>query len=293
LDALISPEIHRISAWDGLTLHVREWANREWPGEWGKSGVDRPPLLCLPGIVRTGGDFETLVPLIAGGRRAIAVDYMGRGDSGRTRDTRRYGPEACVRDVLDVAAALHIRGAVVIGTSFGGLLAMGLRSARPSLVRAVVMNDIGPDIGQDGASFVRDFVAHDPALESVEACIAFLQDRLPPLSLDTDAAWRRMVELTYRRGEDGRFHPLWDIRLADRFGDKTPDLWALWRGLADIPLLLVHATESTILLPETVARMRTERPDMTVVTLPGIGHAPVLTEPDAVMALQSFLDRCI
>ena len=263
-------------------LHVREW-----PGDLG-----RPPLLCLPGVVRTGGDFETLVPIIAEGRRAIAVDYMGRGDSGRSKDTRRYGPEACVRDILDVTAALHVHGAVVIGTSFGGLLAMGLRSARPSLVRAVVMNDIGPDIGQDGASFVRDFVGHDPALDSVETCIAFLKDRLPPLSLDTDAAWQRMVELTYRRGEDGHFHPLWDTRLADRLGDKTPDLWALWRGLADVPLLLVHAAESNILLPETVARMQAERPDMTVVTLPGIGHAPVLTEPDAVMALQRFLDTC-
>jgi pimeloyl-ACP methyl ester carboxylesterase len=286
LDALISPgippEIHRISAWDGLTLCVREWSG----------DLTRPPLLCLPGIVRTGGDFETLVPMIAAGRRAIAVDYMGRGDSSRTKDTRRYGPEACVRDILDLTAALHVRSAVIIGTSFGGLLAMGLRSARPSLVRAVVMNDIGPDIGQDGAAFVRDFVGRDPALDSLEGCVAYLKSHLPPLSLTSDAAWRRMAELTYRRGDDGRFHPLWDTRLASQLGSKAPDLWALWRGLAGVPLLLVHGTESNILLPDTVARMRAERPDMTVVTLPGIGHAPILTEPNAAMALQHFLDTC-
>lgn len=278
----MGPLSHRISAWDGLVLHVREW-----PGD-----LNRPPLLCLPGLVRTGGDFEAVVPLVAGGRRAIAVDYVGRGESGRAKDTHRYGPEACVRDVLDVTAALHVHSAVIIGTSFGGLLSMGLRSARPSLVRAVVMNDIGPEIEQGGAGFVRDFVALDPALESVEACIAFLQARLPPLSLTTDEDWRNMVALTYRPGPDGRFHPLWDTRLAERLGDETPDLWALWRGLAGIPLMLVHATESNILSAETVARMRAERPDMVVVTLPGIGHAPALTEPKAVEALREFLDTC-
>ncbi len=120
--------------------------------------------------------------------------------SGRAADVNRYAPEACVRDIMDACAALHIHQAVVIGTSFGGLLGMGLAAARPGLVRAVVLNDIGPDIGTDGADFVRDFVALDPALESLDACVAFLRADLPPMSLDTDAAWRRMAELTYQSG---------------------------------------------------------------------------------------------
>ena len=101
------------------------------------------------------------------------------------RDVTRYAPEPCVRDVMDVCAALHMHHAVVIGTSFGGLLAMGLAAARPSLIRAVMLNDIGPDIGSEGADFVRDFVGNDPALESLEACVAFLRANLPPMSLDT------------------------------------------------------------------------------------------------------------
>ena len=43
--------------------------------------------------------------------------------------------------MLDICAALHLHRVVVIGTSFGGLLGMGLAAARPSLVRAVVLND--------------------------------------------------------------------------------------------------------------------------------------------------------
>jgi len=271
--------IHRISAWDGLKLHITEW----------RGGDALPPALCLPGIIRTGADFETLAPAIAPGRRVIAIDYAGRGDSGRSRDVARYAPEPCLRDVMDACAALHIHDAVVIGTSFGGLLAMGLAAARPSLVRAAILNDIGPDIGSEGADFVRDFVGNDPALESLEAVVAFLQARLPPLSLDTDAAWRRMAELTYKAGPDGRFHPLWDTRIAQLLNRPPPDLWPLFGALSAVPVLLVRGAVSNILLSGTVTRMQADHPHLTVVTLPGIGHAPILTEPPALGAIQTFL----
>ena len=118
---ILRPVIHRISAWDRVPIHVREW-----------HGGDRhPPIVCLPGLVRTGGDFEALAPAISEGRRVIAIDYPGRGDSGRARDVARYNPEACLRDIMDICAALHIHRAVFIGTSFGGLLTMGLAAARP------------------------------------------------------------------------------------------------------------------------------------------------------------------
>ncbi len=277
----MDPVIHRLSAWDRLPLLVREW----------DGGGVRPPVLCLPGIVRTSADFETLAPEIAPGRRVIAIDYPGRGNSGRSPDVSRYAPEACARDVMDACAALHIHHAIVIGTSFGGLLAMGLAAARPGLVRGVVMNDIGPDITTEGADYVRSFVATDPALESLDACVTYLQANLPPLSLDSDAAWRRMAELTYQPGPDGRFHPLWDIGIARLMNRPPPDLWPLFGGLAQRPLLLVRGAISNILLPGTVSRMQSEHPAMTVVTLPGIGHAPILTEPPALTAIMAFLAR--
>jgi pimeloyl-ACP methyl ester carboxylesterase len=190
---------------------------------------------------------------------------------------------------MDACAALHIHHAYLIGTSFGGLLTMGLAAARPGLVRAAVLNDIGPDIGTEGAEYVRDFVGLDPALESLDACVGFLRNNLPPMSLDTDAAWQRMAELTYKPGADGRWHPLWDTRIVRLLNGQTPDLWSLFGALAHVPILLVRGAASNILLPGTVSRMQAIRPDMAVVTLPGIGHAPVLMEPPALSAIQRFL----
>ncbi len=271
--------VHRLSAWDGLPLAVREW----------DQGDEHPPILCLPGLVRTGEDFAALAATLGAGRRVVAVDYPGRGDSGRSRDVARYAPEACLRDVLDVCAARHLDHIVVIGTSFGGLLAMGIGTARPTLLRAVVLNDIGPDIGTSGADFVRHFIAIDPALPDLAAGAAFLRAHLPPMSFTTDADWERMADLTYVQGPDGCLHPRWDRAIATLLHDPTPPLWPLFGALAYVPLLLVWGEVSEILTAPTVERMRAARPDMTVVTLPGIGHVPTLNEPPVQQALASFL----
>ena len=271
--------VHRISAWDGLPLIVREW----------RDGDARPPLLCLPGIVRTSGDFGALAQALGKQRRVVAPDYAGRGLSGRSRDVTRYAPEACLRDVLDICAALHLHGAIAVGTSFGGLLTMGLAAARPSLLHAVVLNDIGPELGRSGTEFVRRFVGNNVAFANIEAAVAHLRAILPPLSLDGDAAWQAMTALTYAPDGDGMLRPLWDTRIARLLNGRTPDLWALFGALAHLPLLLVHGEASDILLPDTIVRMQVVRPDMMLVSMPGIGHAPTLAEPHIVCRLRTFL----
>ena len=268
-----------LRAWDGLTLRARV-----------HDGGDRlPPLLCLPGLVRTAEDFDVIAPFLGEGRRIVSLDYPGRGDSGRSTVLDRYGPEACLRDVMDVCAALHLGRVDVIGTSFGGLLAMGLGSARPAMLRRVVLNDVGPEIGGEGAAFVRDFVGRDPALASLEDCAAFLRAHLPPMALHTEAAWRTMASLTYRVGPDERFHPVWDTAIAGLLDRPAPDLWSYFGALAHVKLLLLRGGVSTLLTEAGVARMRARRPDMTVVTVPGVGHAPILTEAVARDALVAFL----
>ena len=249
------------------------------------------PLLCLPGIVRTGGDFETLAHTLGGGRRVIAPDYAGRGQSGRSRNIARYAPEAVLRDVLDICAALHIHDAIAIGTSFGGLLSLGLAAARPSLLRGIVLNDIGPDLGNGGVEFVRQFIGNNVAFRDLDAAVAHMRTILPPMSLDSDEAWRAMTSLTFAPDGGGMLRPLWDTRIARLMNGKWPDLWALFAGIAHLPLLLVWGEISEILLSRTIERMRTEHSRMEVVSLPGIGHAPTLNEPSIVAALRTFLDQ--
>ncbi|MDE2006084.1 MAG: alpha/beta hydrolase [Rhodospirillales bacterium] len=280
------PRSHRIPAPDGQVLHALEWDGAA------------PALFCLPGLVRTGGDFVALSLGAGAGRRMVAIDYPGRGASFRLPPHAaldRYGAEACVRDAIAIADALAIERAVLVGTSFGGLVAMGIALARPGMVAGVALNDIGPDIGAEGAAFVRRFVAHDPALPDLAACAAYLRAILPPLSLADDAAWAAMATLTYGPAADGRWRPLWDTRIAELLDRATPDLWPLFAALTPHPLLILRGALSNILSEATLEQMIAMRQGhaafTTAATVPGVGHAPSLAEPEAAAAFGRFLDR--
>jgi len=277
----VNQAVRRVSAADGLGIAVRLWGTR----------TRRTPLLCLPGLVRTGGDFGRVALRHARQRLVVAPDYIGRGLSERARDWRRYRAERCLGDVLDVCAALHIARAVVLGTSFGGLLAMGLAAARPGLLQAVLLNDIGPEVAGRGLDFVRGFIGSRHTQPDLDHAAQFLRRTLPWLSLTTAEEWREFAALTFARDPDGRWSANWDPAIARTLdGGPVPDLWPLFGALRHVPLLLVRGGASDILSAETAARMRQRRPDMTELVLPGVGHAPTLSEPEIAPALDAWIE---
>ena len=275
--------LRRFSARDGLFLAALDWA--------GPAGAT--PLLCLPGVARTALDFTAVAMRHRRTRRVVALDYAGHGESARAASPARYRPELVLRDLLDAMAALHLHRVVVLGTSFGGVLGMALGVLRPGCLAGLALNDTGPRLEPAGLGQVRDVIGRDPAFATLEDAVAFLQQRLPPLGIAADG-WGAVAESTYARGADGRWHPRWDIRVAELLpaGEPRPtELWPLWNSLAGLPLLLVWGQESAVLSAATVQRMREERPDMAVVSLPGIGHAPKLTEAAAIAGLDRFLGQ--
>ena len=118
-----------------------------------------------------------------------------------------------------------------------------------------------------------------------------LSRSLPPLGIAGDG-WKAVAERTYRRSEAGRWHPRWDIRLAEllpRAGSGVPDLWPYFRAIPPVPALLVWGQESAVLTARTVRTMQAERPELALCSLPGIGHAPTLNGPAALAAIDRWL----
>ncbi|MBL6454464.1 alpha/beta fold hydrolase [Belnapia sp. T6] len=268
------------SARDGLRLSALEWAGDP-------SGT---PLLCLPGIARTALDFTGIAMRHRGRRRVVALDYAGHGESGRAADPRRYRVEVAIRDLLDAMAALRLHRVALLGTSFGGVLGMALAVLRPTALAALALNDTGPRLEPVGLDYVRDFIGSDRSFADAAAAAEYLRGVLPPLGIP-EAGWPALVGTTFARGADGRLHPRWDPRIVEAMPAETgpTELWPLFGALDRIPLLLVWGQASVVLSAATVARMRAERPDMPVVALPGIGHAPTLLEPPVLAALDRFL----
>ena len=102
---------------------------------------------------------------------------------------------------------------------------------------------------------------------------------------------KRLAKLT----SAGRIVFDYDMRIAEPFrlpaGEAGFDLWPAFRALAGIPSLVVHGEISDLLSAETVARMLAEAPGMESVTVPNVGHAPTLDEPEAQAAIDVLLER--
>ena len=74
---------------DGLKLHARDY-----PADGNKA-----PAICLHGLTRNARDFEELAPRIqATGRRVIAVDVRGRGESDRDHSRRGWWRKRDLRE---------------------------------------------------------------------------------------------------------------------------------------------------------------------------------------------------
>jgi pimeloyl-ACP methyl ester carboxylesterase len=275
----------RIAARDGLSLYLRDY---------GDPRSNRLPLLCLPGLTRNSADFARVAARQAGARRVVCPDYRGRGRSDYARDWRQYAPRTYLDDLAQLIAAIGQERVVVLGTSLGGLLAMGLAVLKPTAVAAVILNDIGPEVRQDGFGRLLDYISVDRPQPDWAAAASFLRRTLPMLSFRSDEDWREFARATYREAADGRLHFDWDVRLVRplRTGSgAVPDLWPLFRALADIPVLALRGGASDILSDATFARMAEAKPDLVRVTVPGVGHAPSLDEQEARIALDDFLAR--
>jgi pimeloyl-ACP methyl ester carboxylesterase len=274
-----------LRARDGLRLGALDWPAKD-PGEAAPA-----PILCLPGLARTALDYVALAQRQRGARRVVALDYMGHGDSERPSAIARYGVAWAIRDLTDAMAALHLHRVVLVGTSFGGILGMVLGVLRPACLRGVVLNDIGPTMAPAGLEEVQGLIGRDPGFATEAEAVAFLRTAMPPMALD-EAGWRGMARRTYAPGADGRLHPRWDTRIVQLIGGESQgvmNLWPAFGALAHVPLLLVHGEASALLSAATVRAMQAARPDMALVALPGVGHAPTLDEPDAAAALDRFL----
>lgn len=271
------------SAQDGLSLYFRDY---------GDALSDRTPVLCLTGLTRNSRDFHEVALRLAARRRVLAPDYRGRGRSARDPDWRNYEPRVYLNDILHLLAIAGVERVVALGTSLGGLLAMGLAALQPTALAGVVLNDVGPDIAPGGLARILAYISEDRPQRDWTSAIEFLKAAMPNLSsVDDPVRWRRLAEGTFRLGPDGLLHFDWDVALARplRLSNRIPDLWPLFRALRPIPTLALRGEISDVLHVDTFERMGRENPGLRRITVPGAGHAPGLDEPVSQEAIDEFL----
>jgi pimeloyl-ACP methyl ester carboxylesterase len=270
---------------DGLGLHYRDYAG---------GGPQRPPILCIPGLTRNARDFEGVAARLAGEWRLICVDLRGRGESAHAKDSASYNPLVYLQDIQALIAELALPRVVVFGTSLGGLVAMLLAMADKPRLAGIVLNDVGPVLEEKGLEHIRNYVGRSQSWPTWLHAARFLceaqRDRYPDWSLDD---WLVHAKRLCRLTASGRIVFDYDMRIAEPLRQPTPtiDLWPAFRALSGIPALLVRGGLSDLLSEETVGRMVAENPDLEAVTVPRVGHAPILEEAEAQAGIDRLLER--
>lgn len=275
---------------DGLRLHYRDYAGSS------DAAAGRPPIICFPGLTRNVRDFETVASRLASEWRVIVVEFRGRGESGYAKDAMTYVPLTYVQDVERLLTDLKISRFVAIGTSLGGIVTLLLAATRRERIAAAVLNDVGPVIEPAGLDRIRGYVGKGGAFPTwihAARSIGELNAAVFPDYQLVD--WLTIAKRTYRLSANGRIVPDYDKKIAEPFrlpgGEAGIDLWPAFDALAETPTLIVRGALSDLLSRETAERMADRLRQAYVVTVPHVGHAPVLDEPEAVDAIDALLAR--
>jgi pimeloyl-ACP methyl ester carboxylesterase len=235
-----------------------------------------PALLLIHGTVGSTAWWDPVVPAMMGACRIIRVDLAGHGRS--SSPAGGYGIPAHARRV---GAALDRLGAgrvTAVGHSMGCMVATALAEQRPDKVAALALIDMGPSLD-----------AQIPEGLLVRLLLARFPGRL---------LWRLRSEATIRKAMRTAFTRPIDIPgaiIEATLGMTHRALAATARGSLDymrqqslpdrlaalgLPVLVIFGTEDARYPSSSAAAYRAV-PGARVELLPGVGHTPMLEDPQA------------
>jgi pimeloyl-ACP methyl ester carboxylesterase len=233
-----------------------------------EAGAGAPPVVLLHGLC---DGLDVMAPLALGlaeGHRTISVDLRGHGASDAPAGD--YSVETLAGDVVAVCDHLSIAGAIVVGHSLGGAVAVQVAATRPDLAAAVIM--------LDGALLFRDEVVEGvaPLFDAVqspawrEAVRLFVDTSFIP----TDDPEVR--EAAHARADGMRQHVVAGIFDAAGRWDAVPALRA-----CGMPLLYIDSGANLADLDRLAALCPHVQLGRTV----GLGHLQMLASPAQVAAM--------
>jgi pimeloyl-ACP methyl ester carboxylesterase len=296
--------------------------------DWGSPRAEQV-VVCVHGLSRNSRDFDYLARDLAHHCRVICPDVVGRGDSEWLADKSDYSFSTYLSDAAALIARITAPAPPVsfgtfrrpgraaadgpaqidwVGTSMGGLIGMLLAAKRASPIRRLVLNDVGPFISWGSLYRLKGYVAGGGAFGSLAEVEAYLREACAPFGPLTDEQWRHLAEHSAAPSGTGLqpsvYHLRYDPAISDTLRVSAPDpelplgpnflagidLWSTWAEIR-CPTLVLRGGDSDVLSRDTVAQMKARRPDVEVLELPGIGHAPALMSDNQIAAVRSFLLR--
>ena len=268
----------------GLTLRRLEWGPAAGPA-----------VLCLHGLLDQALIWEPLAQALAAeGFRVIAPDLRGHGRSDHAAAGGGYQALDFITDTVGLSDQLGIREAIVIGHSLGSVVACGLASLRPQMVRRLLLIEpVLPAAASEGDA--RDTLgtlvgyALTPPRHSPMADLQTAAERLRRALPGVEPAFALRLAERASRNEGRELLWRWDPRLQTRtsLNQQSGPLHrsaylSLLAGLT-LPITTIQGQGSGFNRPEDLAALAAALPAAERVLLAG-GHNLVVEQPQSTTA---------
>ena len=289
---MTEPRLHTLQCISASGLHRMAY----W--EWGDAHNPRV-LVCVHGLSRQGRDFDTLAEDLCSDYRVVCPDVVGRGQSGRLADPMGYGIPTYVADMVTLGARLNAEQVDWVGTSMGGLIGIALAALPGTPIRRLVLNDAGPVVEPEFVRRLGTYLGVPAFWRTEEEAAAALLAISAGFGPHTPAQWlaltRPQLVADVQDGVAG-FKPHYDPAIAVPVRAMTPAiaaagqamLWQLYDRIA-APTLLLRGADSDMLSVATAQAMAARGPCPQVHEFAGVGHAPMLVQPDQRAVVRGFL----
>ncbi|VAW06576.1 D-2-hydroxyglutarate dehydrogenase [hydrothermal vent metagenome] len=271
---------------DGLRLYYRDY---------NQGNSDKTPLLCLHGLTRNVRDFNKFARHFSAEYRVICLDMRGRGNSEYDPDYMNYQIPTYAQDVLTFLEHEGLEQVIAVGTSMGGLIAMVVGVMRPDVMKAIILNDIGPEIDPKGIERIAGFVGNGASFQGWPEAVAAMKVTNAALFPDySDEDWEIFTQNSFREQKDGTIIADYDQNIGTAMRENAEnaipvDLWTMFKALTPIPIMTLRGENSDILAPETLAKMAREYAEFTSLTVPNRAHTPDLGEKITLEETANFI----
>lgn len=281
--------------------------------EWGDPENDNV-LLCVHGLTRSGRDFDELANRLLTQYRVVCPDVVGRGKSDWLVNPVGYSVPQYVADMLTLIARLNPARLDWVGTSMGGLIALGLAGTlamsaaqRPNrgafglaperTVRfnKLVLNDVGPELNIDGLDRIVDYVGTSPRFDTFAQAVEYVRSISGGFGQHTQAQWEQLTRNVFNQ-QDGQWVKHYDVRMAEPMALQNEAavkasellLWAAYQSIT-APILIIRGAQSDLLSVDAARAMLARNPHAKMVEYPDVGHAPTLQVDSQIEPIRQFL----
>ena len=255
-------------------------------------------VVCAHGLTRNCRDFDALASELAVHCRVICPDAPGRGMSDWLAGPEDYSYPVYLSAMAALIARLTATSRAAdgatridwVGTSMGGYIGMLLAAQPNAPIARLVLNDVSPLVPKAVIERIGTYVGKDPRFDSIEKLEGYVRLVSVGFGNLTDAQWRHLTVHGAKQHADGRWGMCYDPAIAAAFAGpyQDIDLWPMYDAVR-CPTLVLRGAQSDMLLADVAAQMTRRGPRARLVEFAGVGHAPMLMEPDQIGAVRDFL----